>query len=80
VIWVSKSPRRFLGLSLKTKQPLVCWLCHKTDGGRTAQDMRRDLTICFHLEASRISQFGLKTSEGATTGGVRDIVVEVALS
>jgi hypothetical protein len=37
VIWVSKSPRRFLGLSLKTMQTSVCWLRHKTDGGRTAQ-------------------------------------------
>jgi hypothetical protein len=36
VIWVSKSPRRFLGLELKTKWASVCWLCHKTDGGRLA--------------------------------------------
>jgi hypothetical protein len=36
VIWVSKSSRRFLGLCLKTKQALVCRLCHKTDGGRSA--------------------------------------------
>jgi hypothetical protein len=47
VIWTSKSPRRFLGLRLKTKQTLVCQLRHKTDGGRTAQDMRRDLPACF---------------------------------
>jgi hypothetical protein len=38
VIWASKSPRRFLGLGLKTKQALVCRLCHKTDGGRSARD------------------------------------------
>jgi hypothetical protein len=38
VIWVSKSPRRFLGLYLKTKQALVCRLHHKTDGGRSARD------------------------------------------
>jgi hypothetical protein len=31
VIWVSKSPRRFLGLGLKTKQTSVCQLLHKTD-------------------------------------------------
>jgi hypothetical protein len=30
VIWASKSPRRFLGLGLKTKQASVCRLCHKT--------------------------------------------------
>jgi hypothetical protein len=32
VIWASKSPRRFLGLGLKTKQASVCRLHHKTDG------------------------------------------------
>jgi hypothetical protein len=43
VIWTSKSPRRFLGLSLKTKWASVCRLRHKTDGGRSAWDTRRDL-------------------------------------
>jgi hypothetical protein len=33
VIWVSKSPRQFLGLGFKTKQTSVCRLRHKTDGG-----------------------------------------------
>jgi hypothetical protein len=36
VIWASKSLRRFLGLSLKTKWALVYRLRHKTDGGRLA--------------------------------------------
>jgi hypothetical protein len=36
VIWASKSPRRFLGLCLKTRQASVCRLRHKTDGGRLA--------------------------------------------
>jgi hypothetical protein len=40
VIWVSKSPRRFLGLVLKTKQALVCRLRHKTNGGRSVRDTR----------------------------------------
>jgi hypothetical protein len=40
VIWVSKSPRQFLGLGLKTKQTSVCQLRHKTDGGRSARDTR----------------------------------------
>jgi hypothetical protein len=43
VIWASKSPRWFLGLGLKTKQTSVCWLCYKTDGGRSARDTRRDI-------------------------------------
>jgi hypothetical protein len=40
VIWSSKSPRRFLGLGLKTKWASVCRLHHKTDGGRSARDTR----------------------------------------
>jgi hypothetical protein len=36
VIWVSKSPRRFFGLGLKTKWASVCRLRPKTDGGRSA--------------------------------------------
>jgi hypothetical protein len=47
VIWISKSPRRFLGLGLKTKQASVCRLRHKTDERRTAWDTRRDLATCF---------------------------------
>jgi hypothetical protein len=47
VIWASKSPRRFLGLGLKTRWALVCRLCHKTDGERSARDTRRDLAACF---------------------------------
>jgi hypothetical protein len=47
VIWASKSPRRFLGLGLKTKQASICWLLHKTDGGRSAWDTRRYLAACF---------------------------------
>jgi hypothetical protein len=47
MIWVSKSPRRFLGLGLKTMWDSVCRLCHKTDEGRSAWDTRRDLAACF---------------------------------
>jgi hypothetical protein len=37
MIWASKSPRRFLSLGLKIKHVSVCWLHHKTDGGRKAR-------------------------------------------
>jgi hypothetical protein len=47
VIWASKSPRRFLGLGLKTMWALGRRLRHKTDGGRSAWDTRRDLAACF---------------------------------
>jgi hypothetical protein len=46
MIWTSKSPRWFLSLGLKTKQTSVCRLRHKTDGGRSVWDMRRDLVAC----------------------------------
>jgi hypothetical protein len=46
VIWVSKLPRRFLDLGLKTKQASVCRLRHNTDGGRSTQDTHRDLVAC----------------------------------
>jgi hypothetical protein len=47
VIWASKSPRRFHGLCLKTKQASICRLRHKTDGGRSAQNTHRDLAAYF---------------------------------
>jgi hypothetical protein len=47
VIWASKSPRRFLGLGLKTIQASVCQLRHKTNGGRPVRDTHRDLAACF---------------------------------
>jgi hypothetical protein len=50
VIWASKSPRWFLGLGLKIKWASVCQLHHKIDGGRSAQDTRRDLVACFALK------------------------------
>jgi hypothetical protein len=46
VIWDSKSSRRFLNLDLKTKRASVCRLHHKTDGGRSAWNTRRDLAAC----------------------------------
>jgi hypothetical protein len=46
VIWASKSLRQFLGLGLKTKQASVCRLRHKTNGGRSTRDTRRDVAAC----------------------------------
>jgi hypothetical protein len=47
VIWTSKSPRWFLGLCIKIKWASVCQLRHKTGGGRSTRDTRRDLAACF---------------------------------
>jgi hypothetical protein len=46
VIWASKSTRQFLHLRLKTKWASVCRLRHKTNGGRSVWDTRRDLAAC----------------------------------
>jgi hypothetical protein len=47
MIWISKSPRRFFGLGLKTKWASVCRLRHKTDERRSVRDTRRDLAAYF---------------------------------
>jgi hypothetical protein len=47
MIWTLKSSRRFLGLGLKISQASVCQLHHKTNGGKSAWDTRRDLAACF---------------------------------
>jgi hypothetical protein len=47
VIWISKSPRQFLGLDLKIKWASVYRLRHKIDGGRSARYTRRYLAACF---------------------------------
>jgi hypothetical protein len=55
VIWVSKSPRRFLDLGLKTKWASVYRLHHKTDRERSAWDTRRDLAAYFVWKPSLAS-------------------------
>jgi hypothetical protein len=48
VIWPIKSPQWFLGLSLKTKWDMVCWLCHKTNVRmKMTWNTCRDLAACF---------------------------------
>jgi hypothetical protein len=54
MIWASNSSRQFLGLVVKTKWDSVCWLRHKTDGGRSARDKRRDLAACFTWKQVRL--------------------------
>jgi hypothetical protein len=78
VIWTSKSPRRFLGLSLKTKRDLVCRLCHKTEGRRSVRDTSRSSILLRHeVSLARVFQSSLKTGGGATMGGTRGIIAEV---
>jgi hypothetical protein len=47
MIWILKSPRRFLGFGLKTKHALVYQLRLKTDGRVTTWDMYQDLAAYF---------------------------------
>jgi hypothetical protein len=80
VIWTSKSPRRFLGLGLKTKQASVCRLRHKIDRERSVRDTRQRSSSLLDVEASlaRVSQSSPKAGGGATTGGARGTITQVA--
>jgi hypothetical protein len=58
VIWASKSPQRFLGFGLKTKQASVCRLHHKTDGAvsqleRTSFSVGQGLGLNFSTHLQR---------------------------
>jgi hypothetical protein len=55
VIWHTKSPRQFLGLGIKTKQTMVCRLCHKIDGRmKTVLAMCQDVVACFICKQVRL--------------------------
>jgi hypothetical protein len=79
VICASKSPRWCLGLGLKTKQTLVYRLRHNRQrevGAGHASRSSRLLDVESSL--ARVFQSGLKTDGGATTGGARGTIIEVA--
>jgi hypothetical protein len=59
VIWTSKSPRRFLILSLKIEHASVCRLRHKTDGRRSSRDTHQDLAACFTWKQVWLGFFSL---------------------
>jgi hypothetical protein len=68
-------------LDFKTKRVTVYRLRHKTDGGmKTAQGHASRSSGLLHVEASRVRVFqsDLKTDGGATAGGARGTIVEVA--
>jgi hypothetical protein len=81
VICASKSPQRFLGLGLKTKQTSVCWLHYKNrqrevDAGHASGSSG---LLCVEASWDRVFQSGLKTGGGATVGGARGTIAEVTL-
>jgi hypothetical protein len=82
VISVSKLLRRFLSLDLKTKWTTVCRLRHKIDGRRDDVVHVSRFSGLLHVEVSRANVFqsALKTSGGATAGGERGTIAEVASS
>jgi hypothetical protein len=59
VILASKSPQRFLSLDFKIKWASVYRLCHKTNGGMSAWDTRRDLAACFTWKPVWLGFFSL---------------------
>jgi hypothetical protein len=80
VIWGSKSLRLFLSLGLKTKHVSVCRLRHKIDGGGVGAGHASRTSSLLSVEASltRVFQSDLETGGGATTGGARVTITEVA--
>jgi hypothetical protein len=82
VIWASKSPRRFLGLGLKTMRATVCRLHHKTDGRCDGVGHSSRSSGSLHVDAcqARVFQSGLNTGGGAMVGGAHVTITEVALS
>jgi hypothetical protein len=71
LFWASKpSGRRFIDLHHKTDERMkTVWEQASTSGG----------LFCREASRASVSQFCLKTSEWATTGGAHSIVAEVAL-
>jgi hypothetical protein len=79
VIWGSKSPRRFLGLGLKTKRASISVVAQnrwREDGVGHAS--RSGDLLCLEAKRARVFQSGLKTDGGATTGGACGTITEVA--
>jgi hypothetical protein len=81
VIWALKSPRRFLGLGLKNQAnfglsvaPQNRW--REVGAGHTS---RSSGLLDVEASMARVSQSGLKTGGGTTTGGARDTIADVAL-
>jgi hypothetical protein len=81
VIWALKSPRRFLRLGLKNQAnfglsvaPQNRW--REVGAGHTS---RSSGLLDVEASMARVSQSGLKTGGGATTGGARDTIADVAL-
>jgi hypothetical protein len=81
VIWASKSPRRFLGLGIKTKWASVLSVAPQNRQREVGAGHASRSSSLLGVKASlaRVSQSGLKTGGGATTGGARGTIAEVAL-
>jgi hypothetical protein len=93
VIWASKSPRRFLGLAIKITatfswfgpQNQASFSLSVAPQNRRREDgvghaSRSSGLLCVETIRSRVFQSGLKTGGGATAGGERGIITDVALS
>jgi hypothetical protein len=74
VIYASKSPRRFLGLGLKTNQASICQLRHRWREVDTGYASRSSGLFDVEASLARVFQSGLKTGRDAMTGGAHGCV------
>jgi hypothetical protein len=80
VIWASKSPRRFLDLGLKNQADfgLSVALQNRWREVGVGHTLRSSGLLYGEASLARVSQSGLKTDGGATAGGARGTITEVA--
>jgi hypothetical protein len=80
VIWASKSPRRFLGLGLKTKWASVLSVAPQNRRREVSAGHASRSSSLLDVEASlaRVFQSGLKTGGCAIMSGARGTIAEVA--
>jgi hypothetical protein len=79
VIWVSKSPQRFLGLGLKTKCDLVFFVAPQNRRREVGAGHASRSSGLLSVKASltRVFQSGLKIDRGAMMGGACGTIMEV---
>jgi hypothetical protein len=77
VIWASKLPRQFLGLSLKTDFGLSVAPQNRRREIGMGHASRSSSLLGVKASLTRIFQSGMKTGGGATMGGARGTIAEV---
>jgi hypothetical protein len=80
VIWASKSPRRFLGFGPQNQAGFGLSVAPQNQWREVSVGHVSRSSSLLGVEASlaRVSQSGMKTGRGETTGGARDTITKVA--